>query len=47
MLNYLDRLLDLLSDLLSGQPYKPLGAPPRVRNDFSVIKDLNAAQVRL
>jgi serine/threonine-protein kinase mTOR len=45
---YLDRLLDLLSNLLSGQPYKPLGAPPNVgRSDVTAInRDLNSSQVR-
>lgn len=43
----LDRLLDALSMLLSGQPYKPLGAPtPLSRNDMSAIKEMNAAQVK-
>lgn len=42
-----DRLLDLLSHILSGQPYKPLGAPPNLaRNEMSVInRDLNPTQV--
>ncbi|KAF9525319.1 phosphatidylinositol 3-kinase [Crepidotus variabilis] len=41
-----DRLLDVLCILLSGQPYKPLGAPnPLARNDMSTIKELNAAQM--
>ena len=41
-----DRLLDLLSSLLSGQPYKHLGAPTSlIRNDVFAIKDLNTAQV--
>lgn len=32
----LDRLLDLLSNVLSGQPYKPLGAPAAVaRGDIN------------
>ena len=41
------RLLDLLSFILSGQPYKPLGAPPSlVRGDSSTIsRDYNATQV--
>lgn len=45
----LDRLLDVLSMILSGQPYKPLGAPPSLaRNDLGVItRDLNATQVEL
>ena len=44
----LDRLLDLLSVLLSGQPYKPLGAPASiVRGDStSTTRDHNAGQVR-
>ncbi|KDQ52943.1 hypothetical protein JAAARDRAFT_61533 [Jaapia argillacea MUCL 33604] len=43
-----DRLLDLLSITLSGQPYKPLGAPTSlVRPDIAAIaKDINATQVR-
>lgn len=36
-----DRLLDLLSLTLSGQPYKSLGAPP----SLSRTKDLGAIQV--
>jgi len=33
-----DRLLDLLSHILSGQPYKPLGAPPNLtRPDVNPI----------
>jgi FKBP12-rapamycin complex-associated protein len=42
-----DRLLDLLSILLSGQPYKPLGAPPSlVRGDMTAMsRDLGATQV--
>ncbi|KDQ61375.1 hypothetical protein JAAARDRAFT_66505 [Jaapia argillacea MUCL 33604] len=41
-----DRLLDLLSITLSGQPYKPLGAPTSlVRPDIAAIaKDINATQ---
>ncbi|KAF8659826.1 hypothetical protein AX16_001711 [Volvariella volvacea WC 439] len=38
-----DRLLDMLSLILSGQPYKPLGAPPSlVRTDIS--RDVSATQ---
>lgn len=46
---YTDRLLDLLSIILSGQPYKPLGAPPSLgRTDMTTItRDLNATQVRV
>ncbi|KIK08874.1 hypothetical protein K443DRAFT_655406 [Laccaria amethystina LaAM-08-1] len=42
-----DRLLDVLSMILSGQPYKPLGAPLSLaRNDLGVItRDLNTAQI--
>jgi len=42
-----DRLLDLLSNILSGQPYKPLGAPPTLaRSDMVAInRDLNPTQV--
>ncbi|PSR71034.1 hypothetical protein PHLCEN_2v13082 [Hermanssonia centrifuga] len=40
-----DRLLDLLSILLSGQPYKPLGAPPLLRGEApSMARDHNAAE---
>ncbi|KAJ3508971.1 hypothetical protein NMY22_g16449 [Coprinellus aureogranulatus] len=38
-----DRLLDLLSLLLSGQPYKPLGAPPSYHNEHT--PQLNATQL--
>ncbi|KII85882.1 hypothetical protein PLICRDRAFT_144570 [Plicaturopsis crispa FD-325 SS-3] len=39
-----DRLLDLLSNILSGQPYKPLGAPSSiVRSD--IARDINATQL--
>ena len=43
----LDRLLDLLSVLLSGQPYKPLGAPASIvrGGDSSANRDHNANQV--
>ncbi|KAF8966334.1 atypical/PIKK/FRAP protein kinase [Flammula alnicola] len=43
-----DRLLDLLSVILSGQPYKPLGAPPSLgRSEMTVInRDLNPTQVK-
>lgn len=42
-----DRLLDLLSLILCGQLYKPLGAPPSLtRGDISTItRDLSATQV--
>jgi hypothetical protein len=42
-----DRLLDLLSNMLSGQPYKPLGAPPSLtRSDMVAMnRDLNPTQV--
>ncbi|KAF9006075.1 phosphatidylinositol 3-kinase [Cyathus striatus] len=42
-----NRLLDLLSVILSGQPYKPLGAPPSLaRNDISTItRDINTTQI--
>ncbi|KAI0792169.1 FAT-domain-containing protein [Abortiporus biennis] len=41
-----DRLLDLLSVILSGQNYKPLGAPPSLlRNDSSTTtREFNAAE---
>ena len=44
----LDRLLDMLSMILSDSPYKPLGAPPvLMRGNVSTIsRDLNASQVR-
>ncbi|EIW79336.1 atypical PIKK FRAP protein kinase [Coniophora puteana RWD-64-598 SS2] len=38
-----DRLLDILSNILSGQPYKPIGAPASFsRGDFA--KDLSVSQ---
>ncbi|PPQ67890.1 hypothetical protein CVT26_007090, partial [Gymnopilus dilepis] len=42
-----DRLLDVLSHILSGQPYKPLGAPPSVvRTDVPGInRDLTTVQI--
>ncbi|KAF9054520.1 atypical PIKK FRAP protein kinase [Panaeolus papilionaceus] len=41
-----DRLLDLLSHILSNQPYKALGAPPLGRTDIiATHRDLNATQV--
>lgn len=42
-----DRLLDMLSMILSDSPYKPLGAPPvLMRGNVSTIsRDLNASQV--
>ncbi|KAE9388869.1 hypothetical protein BT96DRAFT_786743, partial [Gymnopus androsaceus JB14] len=42
-----DRLLELLCVILSGQPYKPLGAPPSLgRNKVTTIsRDLNVSQV--
>ncbi|KAH9990569.1 FAT-domain-containing protein [Russula vinacea] len=41
-----DRLLDMLSMILSDSPYKPLGAPPvLMRGNVSTIsRDLNASQ---
>lgn len=41
-----DRLLDLLSIILSGQPYKPLGAPPSLgRPDVAAMtRDMNVSQ---
>ncbi|KAF9647181.1 atypical/PIKK/FRAP protein kinase [Thelephora ganbajun] len=41
-----DRLLDLLSVLLSGQPYKPLGAPASIvrADNSSASRDYNANQ---
>ncbi|KAI0046207.1 atypical/PIKK/FRAP protein kinase [Auriscalpium vulgare] len=40
-----DRLLDLLSVILSGQPYKPLGAPPSLVRDnvSSMSRDMNTS----
>ena len=32
-----ERLLDLLSTILSGQGYKPLGAPPLMRDGAPVL----------
>ena len=48
MTSKLDRLLDLLSVLLSGQPYKPLGAPASIvrADNSSANRDHNANQVR-
>ncbi|RDB15759.1 Serine/threonine-protein kinase tor2, partial [Hypsizygus marmoreus] len=41
-----DRLLDLLSIILSGQPYKPLGAPTIARSDMTTMtRDASATQV--
>ena len=45
-----DRLLDLLSTILSGQAYKPLGAPPLFKNDsggVSMARDVSTAEVRV
>ncbi len=41
---FADKLLDLLSMILSGQPYKPLGAPSTLaRNEVSTVnRELNA-----
>jgi serine/threonine-protein kinase mTOR len=42
----IERLLDMLSVILSGKPYRPLGAPPHVRSDISTMAmDINASQV--
>lgn len=43
----LERLLDVLSQILSSQPYRPLGAPPSLgRKEITAInKDLNPTQV--
>ncbi|KAG5654196.1 hypothetical protein H0H81_006229 [Sphagnurus paluster] len=38
-----DRLLDLLSNILSGQPYKPLGAPTLGRTE-GMSRDLSTTQ---
>lgn len=42
-----DRLLDLLSLILNGEHYKPLGAPPLLlRGDAAAsIKDFNTSEV--
>ena len=42
-----DRLLDLLSLILSGQTYKPLGAPPSLgRSDITTLtRDLSTTRV--
>ncbi|KAF9454266.1 phosphatidylinositol 3-kinase [Macrolepiota fuliginosa MF-IS2] len=42
-----DRLLDLLSHVLSGQPYKPLGAPPPVGRPevANITTNVTASQV--
>ena len=47
LLTFLDRLLDLLSHILSGQPYVPLGAPQSLgRPDVVVMtRDMNVSQV--
>lgn len=44
---YSDRLLDLLSMILCGQPYKAIGAPSSlVRTDVSAFtRDLSSSQV--
>ena len=40
-----DRLLDLISLILSGQNYKPLGAPPSYRTpEMAVMKDIAVQQ---
>ncbi|KZT27933.1 phosphatidylinositol 3-kinase [Neolentinus lepideus HHB14362 ss-1] len=39
-----DRLLDMLSQILSGQSYKPLGAPSSLIRDGSGQKDVNGVQ---
>ncbi|KIM49486.1 hypothetical protein M413DRAFT_21701 [Hebeloma cylindrosporum] len=38
-------LLDLLSNILSGQPYKPLGAPPARGEMAAINRDLNLTQI--
>ncbi|KAJ3547494.1 hypothetical protein NM688_g5399 [Phlebia brevispora] len=40
-----DRLLDLLSTILSGQAYKPLGAPPLFKNDSTGVNMARDASV--
>ncbi|KAJ8079507.1 phosphatidylinositol kinase- protein kinase tor1 [Marasmius tenuissimus] len=42
-----DRLLDLLCHILSGQPYKPLGAPPSLARPepAALNRELNVSQV--
>ncbi|KIK61711.1 hypothetical protein GYMLUDRAFT_42743 [Collybiopsis luxurians FD-317 M1] len=42
-----DRLLDMLCVILSGQPYKPLGAPPSLAANqaTTISRDLNVSQV--
>jgi hypothetical protein len=47
LLRDIDRLLDQLSQILSGQPYKPLGAPPSLpRHDAIIIsRDYNMSKV--
>lgn len=44
LLFLLERLLDMLSIILSGQSYKPLGAPGAVRADI-LNRDVVNAQV--
>lgn len=43
----LDRLLDMISVILSGQGYKPLGAPPSLLRSESggPVRDLTAPEV--
>lgn len=43
---FIDRLLDLLSVILSGQQYKPLGAPATLAqgNITSLTRDISATQ---
>ncbi|KAL4269010.1 Serine/threonine-protein kinase TOR [Pleurotus pulmonarius] len=41
-----DRLLDILSLILSNQPYRPLGAPPSLNRDANVVaRELSTTQV--
>ena len=40
------RLLDLLSTILSGQAYKPLGAPPLLRGEAPVLTRDISTEVR-
>ena len=41
---FVDRLLDLLSVILSGQPYKPLGVPATQGNIATLTRDISATQ---
>lgn len=48
MFAFVDRLLDLISQILSGQSYRPLGAPPQYpRTEISAFsREIATVQVR-